>query len=187
MYNVKLLRLEDYAEWTHPDPMSGAGPGVAGSTLKRRARVEVDGEQMDVLVPCDANGDFLDTALHQEIFERLKLKPQRHALEKKTIAYQDFATGTAYKIGDMVIHSAKLYQVIQAHTSQSDWAPDKTPALFKSTLPAGQIGEWKQPAGAHDAYKKGDKVLFNGKTYESLIDANVWSPSVYPQGWKLIG
>lgn len=44
--------------------------------------------------------------------------------------------------------------------------------------------KWKQPLGAHDAYKKGSKVLFNGKVYESTIDANVWAPNV--TGWKEI-
>lgn len=46
--------------------------------------------------------------------------------------------------------------------------------------------EWKQPTGAHDAYKKGDRVLFNGSVYESLIDGNAYSPTAYPAGWKLI-
>ena len=32
----------------------------------------------------------------------------------------------------------------------------------------------------------GDKVKFNGKTYESLIDNNIWSPEAYPAGWKEI-
>lgn len=44
--------------------------------------------------------------------------------------------------------------------------------------------EYVQPLGSHDAYKVGDKVIFNGKKYVSLIDGNNWSPSVYPQGWK---
>ena len=44
--------------------------------------------------------------------------------------------------------------------------------------------EWVQPLGAHDAYAIGAKVLFGGKVWESLIDNNVWSPKVYPQGWK---
>ena len=44
--------------------------------------------------------------------------------------------------------------------------------------------EYVQPMGAHDSYKIGDKVTFNGKRYVSLIDGNNWSPSVYPQGWK---
>ena len=31
---------------------------------------------------------------------------------------------------------------------------------------------------------KGDKVRFEGKVYQSLIDNNVWSPAAYPQGWE---
>lgn len=38
--------------------------------------------------------------------------------------------------------------------------------------------------GAHDAYKRGDKVTFEGKHYISLIDANVYSPTAYPAGWQ---
>lgn len=43
-----------------------------------------------------------------------------------------------------------------------------------------------QPTGAHDAYNKGDKVVFEGKTYVSAIDGNVWSPLVYPNAWNSI-
>lgn len=46
--------------------------------------------------------------------------------------------------------------------------------------------EFKQPTGAHDAYMKGDMVVYNGKTYKSLIDNNVWSPDTYPNGWEVI-
>lgn len=48
------------------------------------------------------------------------------------------------------------------------------------------IQEFKQPTGAHDAYKKGGVVMFKGKKYESLIDNNVYSPEAYPAGWKEI-
>jgi len=30
----------------------------------------------------------------------------------------------------------------------------------------------------------GDKVRFNGKVYESVINGNVWSPADYPAGWR---
>lgn len=46
--------------------------------------------------------------------------------------------------------------------------------------------EFKQPTGAHDAYMKGATVVYNGKTYKSLIDNNVWSPDTYPNGWEVI-
>jgi len=35
-------------------------------------------------------------------------------------------------------------------------------------------------------YNKGNRVNFNNHIYESLINSNVWSPSAYPAGWKLI-
>lgn len=43
-----------------------------------------------------------------------------------------------------------------------------------------------QPTGSHDAYNIGDRVTYNGKVYESTINANVWSPDTYPQGWKAV-
>ena len=47
------------------------------------------------------------------------------------------------------------------------------------------IPEWEQPDSTNP-YMKGDKVTYNGKTYESVIDNNVWSPDTYPAGWKEI-
>ena len=50
--------------------------------------------------------------------------------------------------------------------------------------PAPSYPEWVQPLGGHDAYKTGDRVMYQGKVYESTIDGNVWAPDVY--GWKEI-
>ena len=47
----------------------------------------------------------------------------------------------------------------------------------------GEILDWEQPDSTNP-YMKGDKVKYNGKIYESVIDNNVWSPEAYPQGWK---
>lgn len=63
--------------------------------------------------------------------------------------------------------------------------PDpENPDTGDTTNPDTNIPDFVQPTGAHDAYKKGDKVKFNGKIYESLIDSNVYSPTAYPAGWK---
>ena len=48
------------------------------------------------------------------------------------------------------------------------------------------VADFKQPTGAHDTYKKGDKVKFNGKIYRSKIDNNAYSPTDYAQGWEEI-
>lgn len=43
--------------------------------------------------------------------------------------------------------------------------------------------EYIQPTGAHDAYKIGDKIIYNGKRYICKLDNCVWSPDTYPAGW----
>jgi len=42
--------------------------------------------------------------------------------------------------------------------------------------------DWRQPVGAHDAYPEDWEVLHNGKTWASLIPANVWEPGV--SSWR---
>lgn len=84
-------------------------------------------------------------------------------------------TNTAYAIGDRIRYDDVLYKCVQTHTSQSDWTPDLTPALWVE-VSIEEFPEWHQPTGAHDAYNKGDKVSHNGKHWQSTIDANVYEP-----------
>ena len=77
-------------------------------------------------------------------------------------------------------YNGKLYRVVQAHTTQADWAPDVTPALW-TVVSLEEWPEWVQPAGAHDAYAKGDKVTHSSKKWTSDVDANTWEPGIY--GW----
>lgn len=100
-----------------------------------------------------------------------------------------WAVGVAYAKDERVQYDGKLYRVVQAHTSQADWTPPLVPALFTEVAKPGEIPVWKQPTGAQDAYNKGDKVHYptaDDPVYESLIDANVWSPEAYPNGWELV-
>lgn len=103
----------------------------------------------------------------------------------------------AYDKGDIVDYNGVKYiSTIDANV----WAPDvygwevytgdggSTDPVEPSNpdTPTDTIKDFVQPTGAHDAYKKGDKVRFENKIYESLIDNNVYSPSAYPAGWKEI-
>ena len=104
--------------------------------------------------------------------------------------YDPWIADEAVAVGDIRSYDGKLYKVVQAHTTQADWTPDATPALWTEIAPPetedGEeiVPDFVQPTGEHDAYKTGDKVLFEGKIYESTIDANTWSPADYPEGWK---
>lgn len=94
--------------------------------------------------------------------------------------------GFSYAVNDRVRYNGILFKVLQAHTSQSTWTPDAAVSLFARVLPGQDgtsIGDWVQPDSTNP-YSKGDKVRYDGKVYESLIDNNVWSPAAYPAGWK---
>ena len=99
--------------------------------------------------------------------------------------YESYQAGRAYEKGDVFRYSGKLFRVISAHTSQADWPPDQTPALYAHLVPEGVIGEWVQPLGQHDAYNTGDRVIHDGQVWVSNIDGNVWAPGVH--GWSLDG
>jgi hypothetical protein len=62
------------------------------------------------------------------------------------------------------------------------WAP---PIGWREVVAEGYPA-WVQPVSSVDAYPLGGRVSFNGQNYESVIPANVWSPAVYPAGWKVI-
>lgn len=107
--------------------------------------------------------------------------------------YPEYQVGVSYKIKDIFrwgvnsVGDPQLYQVLQDHVSAAEWTPDTAASLYKKIgVTESGIPEWVQPVGATDAYGKGDVVMYNGKKYESLIDANVWSPDAYPAGWKLV-
>ena len=115
-------------------------------------------------------------ALIEQAVESL---PDQEALDGITL-FPEWAVGVAYKVDERISYNEKLYRVVQAHTSQANWTPDATPALFTEVAQPGEIPVWKQPTGAHDAYMLGDKVWYpekNTTIYRSLIDNNVWAPT----------
>lgn len=82
-------------------------------------------------------------------------------------------------------YNGDLYRVVQTHTTQADWQPDVTPALWVK-VSLDEWPEWVQPTGSHDAYNKGDKVTHNGVKYISLVDANVWEPETSETLWEVV-
>ena len=106
------------------------------------------------------------------------------------LMFPKWQAGKEYVVGDRVLYLGTLYKVLQAHTSQQGWEPDIAPSLFAKNLivkdEEGEqvnIPEWVQPDSTNP-YMIGDKVIFGGKVYQSVIDNNVWSPTDYPQGWE---
>ena len=113
---------------------------------------------------------------------------EKEALEVPAV-YERYAAGKKYQAGEYFTYGEngvgdpQLYRVVQAHTSEEGWRPDTTPALYTAIgRTEDGLAVWSQPAGAHDAYSKGDRVEHGGKRWESQCDNNVWEPGEY--GWK---
>lgn len=113
--------------------------------------------------------------------QAMQITDDTEALEVQYL-YPDWKSGRDYAAGYRVNHNNILYKCLQDHTSQDSWAPDAAPSLWAKVLipdPA-IIPEWEQPESTN-AYTTGDRVTHNGKTWESIVDNNIWEPGVY--GW----
>lgn len=101
--------------------------------------------------------------------------------------YPDWAPGVAYAAGARRMHQGTAYEIIQPHTSQVGWEPPNVPALWRVIAAPGQILDWAQPAGAHDAIPLGGLRRHAGRVWISTIPANVWQPgSVGAEGlWRI--
>ena len=104
--------------------------------------------------------------------------------------YKTWEPGKQYTPMTILIHGThengdpKLYQVMQLHTSQADWLPSNTPALYKGIgFTVEGVAVWVQPQGGHDAYQVGAIVSHNGQQWINNTANNVWEPGVY--GWDL--
>jgi hypothetical protein len=99
--------------------------------------------------------------------------------------YPEWREDVSYNVDERVLYNNTLYKVITAHTSQADWTPDVAISLFAKVLIPDEniIPEWEQPESTNP-YMMGDKVNYDGKTWVSTMDGNVWVPGEY--GWELV-
>ena len=95
--------------------------------------------------------------------------------------FPEWESNKRYEAGDRCRYKMVLYRCIQAHTSQDDWMPDITPALWV-VVSLDEWPEWVQPISAETAYRLGAKVSHNGKHWINTgRDYNDFEPGVW--GW----
>ena len=100
--------------------------------------------------------------------------------------FPDWTTGEQVAVGAVRQFDGNLWRVVQAHTTQADWTPPTVPALWTAErqTEGPTVDPWVQPTGSSDAYGVGDRVTFEGQTWESTAANNVWSPGVF--GWVVV-
>lgn len=114
---------------------------------------------------------------YRQIIERAVVSLSDSDALEAPMLFPRWEADTNYEAGVRLVYDGVLYSVLQAHASQVTWTPDVSPSLFARVLIPDPtvIPEWEQPDSTNP-YMTGDKVTHNGKTWESLIDNNVWEP-----------
>jgi len=87
------------------------------------------------------------------------------------------------KVGWIRVYEGQAYKCVQAHQTQNTWNPLITLGTLWIAYTADACPNWIQP-GSTNPYMIGNCVTFNGRTYKSTINNNVWSPAAYPAGWQ---
>ena len=118
--------------------------------------------------------------IHKQAKINCTSNTDEQAIETRTLYPDwetDFKEGDSLEEGERVNYKEILYKVLQSHQKQAAWNPIDAHSLFAKVLIPDEdiIPEWEQP-GSTNPYMKGDQVTHNGKTWESLIDGNVWEP-----------
>ena len=145
------------------------------------------------LMECETSQDFADAqefisglqdfAEYKDALDEILSILTDEQAEQVIDAFPLWETDKHYEVGVRVRDDGNLYRCLMTHTSQADWQPHTTPALWVKVGEPGEIPEWVQPTGAHDAYNEGDKVKHNGSVWVSEINANTYEPGVY--GWAV--
>ena len=94
-----------------------------------------------------------------------------------------------YKAGQIVTYEKRPYRVISDHDSTNipNWTPELAPSLFANFhgTDAKHALPWQAPTGAHDAYNKGEWMIYtDGISYECQQNATTWGPDVVPAAWR---
>ena len=119
----------------------------------------------------------------------LSLEMTDDEVQNFALIIPDFIAGNEYENKAVVNYNGTLYRAIQAVPASvtQTYTPDQANSYWKRIGEPNEEGiyAWSQPYGATDCYQIGDKVTYQGKTWECTVANCVWAPGVY--GWKEVG
>lgn len=129
------------------------------------------------------------TSLMSFMVAPMSLEMTDDEVQNFALIMPDFIAGNEYENKAVVNYNGNLYRAIQAVPA----SVTQTYTLDQANTYWRRIGEpneegiyaWSQPYGATDCYQIGDKVTYQGKTWECTVANCVWAPGVY--GWKEVG
>ena len=129
----------------------------------------------------------LTQQLRAALMDFAKSAPDEQAYKYPSL-FEAWASGTAYKVDDRCEYADKLWKCLQAHTSQDNWTPDATAALWVEVAAPGEYREIKANMLSTEAFALGEIGWWQTKDnlYKSKIANNVYTPESYPDGWEAL-
>lgn len=103
--------------------------------------------------------------------------------------YSDMVyNGELIKAGTRINHNGVLYKAAVDLWDTEANTPENAPTLWEGIQYHEGIRIIPEVITAAGAFALGEPGYWkaDGKTYKSLIDANVYTPEAYPQGWEVI-
>lgn len=153
--------------------------------------------QFNIQALTDQELQDLDRAITEE-------QTRRRSLANAVIVAPELAPTLLESMGKN--DGAEFVQPLGAHDSYpegwhvmhggKEWVSTRVGAVgvpgesgdWKEVPVEGSYPDWRQPTGAHDAYKNGDMVLYNNHLWRNdQPNDNVWAPGTPGVGWVDLG
>ena len=153
------------------------------SIINARIRLALPGEPVVRQVQSEAH--TLKVASRVTVVDKVRADE----LDEKTISdiaplFDPWQVGIEVEVGDVLSWDGTLVECIQAHTTQADWTPDVTPALWKihRTDTGDEIPVWIPGISVNV-----DEVFSYDDTNYRVIQAHTtqegWEPPNTPALW----
>lgn len=95
-------------------------------------------------------------------------------------------SGSLVKAGTRINWHGKIKRAASDLWDTAQNTPDEAPALWEDVQYRLGVRIIPETITAGLAFAKGERGWWGEALYESLLDANVWTPEGYPTGWKKI-
>lgn len=95
--------------------------------------------------------------------------------------------GALIKAGTRINHNGTIKRAAVDLWDTAESSPDSAPTLWEDLAYKQGYRIAPDTFTATNAASKGERLWFGDELYESLIDGNVYTPTQYVDGWKLVG
>ena len=94
--------------------------------------------------------------------------------------------GSLIEGGYRINWSGKVMRARTALWDRTENWPDRAPELWEEVGYRQGIRVIPETIAAENPFGKGERGWWGEELYESLMDANVWTPAAWPEGWEKV-